>query len=83
MNQTLEISLLAMIVLPVIALAGCIHIERDQKAARDRVLEPTEGAGARPEFKLVPSREQRLIPKTPTDILLQVRQRTDTKTLKR
>jgi hypothetical protein len=82
MNQTLEIALLAMIV-PAVALMVCLCIERRNNLSTDGIVEPTEGAGARPEFKLVPSREQRHIPKTPTDVLLQVRQRTDTKTLKR
>jgi hypothetical protein len=81
-NQTLEISLLALII-PAAALMVCLYIERRNNVSTGGMLEPSEGPGVRPKFKLIPSREQRLIAKTPTDVLLQVRQRTDTKTLKR
>jgi hypothetical protein len=78
MNQTLKVYLLATII-PAIALVVCVCLERRNKGPADRLLKPTEVAGARPEFKLIPSRKQQLIAKAPTDLLLQVRQGTDTK----
>ena len=82
MNQILGISLLAMIV-PGIALAICLRLEGRRRVSTDGVLEPTEGAGARPEFKPIPSRKLQLTTKTPIDVRLHVRQSTDTKTPRR
>jgi hypothetical protein len=79
MNQTFEVDLAAMIV-PAIALLVCVCLERRNKVSTDGVPEPVEGTGARPKFKLIPSRKQQSTAKTPTDLLLQVRQSTDTKT---
>jgi hypothetical protein len=66
MGQTFEVSLFAMII-PVIALVLCACLERRKKVSTDGVLEPTEGAVARPEFKLIPSRKQRSATTRPTD----------------
>jgi hypothetical protein len=82
MNQTLEVSLFAMII-PVVALMLCVYLERRNKVSTDGVLELTESASTRPEFKLIAGRKQQLAAKAPTDMPLQERQGADSKKLGR
>jgi hypothetical protein len=57
MNETVRIYLLSMVV-PAIALAGFIFLERRRKDSPDEVLEPAKATVGRPKFKVITGRKR-------------------------